>query len=95
MYGTAARIQLKPGKEQEMVGLSQQEVPDIPGFVFQHIYRLDAGTDDYYLAVAFESKESYKANAESPEQHARYEQYRELLESESKWHDGEIIFSQP
>jgi hypothetical protein len=35
------------------------------------------------------------ANAASPEQHARYEQYRALLTAEPEWHDGEIVHSHP
>jgi hypothetical protein len=45
--------------------------------------------------VAFESKEAYQKNAASPEQNARYEEYRALLDADPEWHDGEIIASYP
>jgi hypothetical protein len=45
--------------------------------------------------VGPESKEADRANAESPEQHARYEEYRALLDADPEWHDGEIIFAYP
>jgi hypothetical protein len=52
---------------------------------------MDADPQEYYLAVVFENKEAYWANAQSPEQHTRFEQMMALLEGEPEWHDGEII----
>lgn len=45
------------------------------------------------MAVAFESREAYEANARNPELHERYLRFRELLVAEPEWHDGEVIFS--
>jgi quinol monooxygenase YgiN len=95
MYGTIARMRVKPGKEGELRRLGQETASQIPGFVFHHVYRTDADPNEYYLVVAFESKEAYGANAESPAQHARYEQYQALLDAEPEWHDGEIVDSYP
>jgi hypothetical protein len=47
----------------------------------------------FMLVVGFESEEAYRKNAESPEQHARYEKYRALLDADPEWYDGEIAFS--
>ena len=44
----------------------------IPGFIAPYGYCMDADSNDYYLAVVFESREAYIANAESPEMDARY-----------------------
>ena len=95
MYGTVARMRLKPGAEAELARLAREHIPGTPGLVFEHVYRLDAEPDVVVLAVGFESKEAYRANAESPEQHARYEQYRALLAAEPEWNDGEIVDSYP
>jgi quinol monooxygenase YgiN len=57
------------------------------------VYQLDADPDEYLLAVAFESREAYQANAASPEQDARYQQMRALLQADPEWHDGEIVYS--
>jgi quinol monooxygenase YgiN len=96
MYGTIARMRIKPGSEQQLQKLSEENpATNIPGFVFQHVYRSDADPNEVFLAVGFESKEAYLANAKSPEQHARYEQYRALMTAEPEWHDGEIVFSVP
>ncbi len=78
MYGTIARFRMKPGMEQQLEEFSRQEVPQIPGFVFQHVYRMDADSNEYYLVVAFESREAYQANATSSEQHERYRQIQRV-----------------
>jgi quinol monooxygenase YgiN len=96
MYGTVARLRIKPGAEEKLRELSRDaEEVGMPGFVFEHIYRLDADPNEFILAVGFENKEAYVANANSPEQHARYEQYRALLAADPEWNDGEIIHSFP
>jgi quinol monooxygenase YgiN len=93
MYGTIAKLRIKPGMEAELEHLSREANAEIPGFNFQHVYRLDDDPQELYLAVGFASKEAYRANAESPEQHTRYEAYRALLDAEPEWHDGEIVFT--
>lgn len=95
MYGTIARLRLKPGTEQQLADMSQADAPAIPGFVFQYLYRTDADPQEVYLVVGFESKEAYQANAKSPEQDQRYQRYRALLSAEPEWHDGEIIVANP
>ncbi len=95
MYGTVARLRLKPGMEERFQQFGREAAGAIPGLVFQHVYRTDADPQAYYLVVGFENKEAYQANATSAEQQARYEQYRALLEAEPEWHDGEIVFSSP
>ena len=93
MYGTVARMHVKAGMEGELERMSQDHA-DIPGMLFQYAYRMDADPPEFYLAVAFESEEAYRKNAESPEQHARYEQYMQVLDAEPEWHDGEIAYSE-
>jgi quinol monooxygenase YgiN len=94
MYGTVAKLRLKPGMEAKMKEFSQQGHDSVDGIVFQHLYRLDDNPQDLMLVVGFASKDAYQANAASPDQHARYEEYRAMLEADPEWHDGEIIFSQ-
>ena len=43
------------------------------------------------MAVVFDSKESYRANAEDPAQDQRFRQLQSLLASEPEWHDGEVM----
>jgi len=83
MYGTVARMKLKPGEEEAR----------IPGDRGTLVYRSDRDPNEYFLAIRFESKEAYRANAASPEMHQCYLRYRELLEADPEWHDGEIVYS--
>jgi quinol monooxygenase YgiN len=92
MYGTVARMRLKPGTEENLnAQLREFESLHVPGYLATYIYRMDDEPDIYYMAVMFESKETYVANAESPEQDTRYRRIRDLLQSDPEWHDGEII----
>lgn len=97
MYGTIARLRLKPGVEARLETLQQEFAQArVPGAIATYAYRMDRDPDEYYLAVVFESKEAYLANAGSPEQHARYLKLRDLLASDPEWNDGEIVHvSQP
>ena len=95
MYGTVARYRVKPGMEGQLRQLLEEqgrvfEAGQVPGFVVSYSYRMDADPNDYYIAAVFESREAYWANAQSPEQDARYRQWLPLLEAEPEWHDGEI-----
>ncbi len=92
MYGTVARMKAKPGTEEQFLALNEAG-STISGLVFEHVFRLDSGDNEYLLVVGFESKEAYMANANSPEMHEMYLAYRELLETEPEWNDGEVILS--
>lgn len=92
MYGTVARMRMKPGMEAQMRAFTEEETAaQLPGFLAQYVYRMDTDPNEYYLAIIFESKEAYHANANSPDQHQRYLRMIEMLDSEPEWHDGEII----
>ena len=92
MYGTVGRVRVKPGKEAEFLALGSEEQDlKIPGFRGQFVYRLDRDANEYMLVVLFADKESYFANADSPEQDARYRKMRELFDAEPEWSDGEIV----
>ncbi|MCA9861691.1 MAG: antibiotic biosynthesis monooxygenase [Thermomicrobiales bacterium] len=91
MYGTVARLAIKPGKLDELTRLGQEMSAQIPGLVSEYVFRTDANADELYLVVIFESERAYRDNASSPEQHARYEQYRALLAADPEWHDGHVV----
>lgn len=94
MYGTVARMRVKPGAEQQLIEFAKDESAiEIPGYIAQYVYRMVNDPQEYYLVVLFDSYESYTANADSPEQDARYRQFRALLASDPEWHDGEIVFA--
>ena len=96
MYGTIGRFHVKPGMEGQFRQIIDGqghafEAGQVAGFVASYAYRIDADRNEHYVAVVFESREAYWANAQSPEQDARYRQWLPLLEGEPEWHDGEII----
>ena len=94
MYGTIARMRLKPGAATRMQELlTEFEMLDVPGHVGSTVYRMDSEANEFYLVVRFTDRETYRTNAESPEQDARYRQMVDLLEHEPEWHDGEIVYN--
>jgi quinol monooxygenase YgiN len=94
MYGTVARFTAKPNSEDALRELTSAEDPSSSeGYRFHYVYKLDSGNDEYILVVGFEDKDSYVANANSPDQNEFYEKFRALLVSDPQWMDGEIIDS--
>ena len=94
MYGTVARMKAKPGTGDLLAEMGHQLSDDRPaGIVGTWVYQMDADANEYIMAVAFESREAYRANADSPEQDARYQELRALLEDDPEWNDGEIVYS--
>ena len=99
MYGTMARIRPAPGKTRELEALGRRWQDDPgsrpEGLVNQYLLIPDGRQDEVLLFVVFESKEAYWANARSPEQDARYREFRALLTEDPVWTDGEIRSFQP
>jgi quinol monooxygenase YgiN len=93
MYGTVARMKVKPGSlealQQQMASLESDL--SAGGWQSTTVYQSDSDPNELWIAVVFESKEAYRKNAESPEQNSRYEQMRALLDADPEWHDGEVI----
>lgn len=52
---------------------------------------MNTWVNEFWLVGVFESREAYRANAASPEQHQRFLQLRALLEADPEWHDGAIV----
>jgi len=62
-----------------------------PGSVAGYVYQMDDDPNVLYLAVMFESKEAYQANADRPETNADFEKMMQFLVAEPEWHDGEVV----
>jgi quinol monooxygenase YgiN len=88
MYGTIMQARVKAGHRDALSALMtdwSRIQPD--GF---HSFEVGWGDEDpdvIVLVVHFRDKESYVANADSPEQDAEYRQMLEHLESEPEWTD--------
>jgi hypothetical protein len=92
MYGTIARLQAKPGMKNDLLeNFREQERRNMAGFVGSYVYQMDKNSDEYYLAVMFEDKKTYLANAEDPQQDVLYRKLMKCLAAEPEWHDGEIV----
>jgi len=94
MYGTIARLKVKPDRVEALQRLTASyDDLQVPGFVGTHVYRMDADETEYYLVVMFQDRDTYRKNAEDPAQDQRYREMRELLAEDPDWHDGEVVWS--
>ena len=92
MYGTVARTRVKPENRDRLravVARQLEEGGGIPGMVTSYVLN-ENDSDVSWLFAIFEDRASYDRNADDPAQHQRYLEYRELMEDEPEWHDGEI-----
>jgi quinol monooxygenase YgiN len=95
MYGTVARMRVKPGMVNQLQDwMSQEETRSIPGYKTSYTYQMDTDPTTVFVAIVFESREAYVANAQSPQMDARYHELLALLEEPPEWHDGQIIYPQ-
>lgn len=94
MYGTVARMRIKPGYEAEFERIREEiGVGKAPGQLAVYAYQMDRDSREFYLAVIFESREAYHNNANSPEQHQRFMKLMQVLDGEPEWNDGEIVYA--
>jgi len=96
MYGTIARLHVRPGAETQLQeALAAIRSRQAHGFVASYLYRMDEDPDVLMLAVLFADRETYHRNADDPAQDRDYRVMRELLDSDPEWHDGEVVWSSP
>jgi len=97
MYGTIFRFQVKPGREADVMQLMAGEAPGTEegdrlkgaGMRASYLFKLDNGG---YMGVAvFEDKERYVANANDPAQDQWYRRFRDMIQADPEWNDGEIV----
>jgi len=93
MYGTVAKMRVKPGMLDKLRELTTNEDQmSAPGLITTYVYQMDADPNALIMAVVFTDKDAYVKNANSPEQNARYEQFVALLDGPPEWNDGEIVY---
>jgi hypothetical protein len=90
MYGTIARMKVKPGMLDAMMAWGDN-LPDPDEANIMLIYRSDHDPNELWMVVAAESREAYHAQAQSPEQHEIFTEMMQFLVEEPEWHDGEVI----
>ena len=91
MYGTVAKMDVLPGKRDELKALidSQMAATPVAGYIKSYGL-MENDTDTLWVTVLFQDKDSYMANADDPAQNERYMAMRALLASDPEWHDGTI-----
>ena len=91
LYGTIAKMKLKPGAEDKMMQAMEGSDAGPEGHVATYVFKSDADPNVHFVTTVFESKSAYKKFADSPAQDERCRQMRELLAADPEWHDGEVI----
>jgi quinol monooxygenase YgiN len=94
MYGSISRWRVKEGKQEALEALVTEMMGDESSAGSRAtVYRSDSDPREYWVAGVFDSREAYKANSEAPGTSARYQELRDLMESDPEWHDGEVVGS--
>ena len=92
MYGTIARINVRKDRLREFFALGKEwddrERKRAIGYLGAELLWEDRAEGCACLIVHFSSRESYLANANSPEQDAFYRRLRDCLEADPEWIDG-------
>ena len=92
MFGTIARYRVKPGHVDQVMGEMQtfeESPPD--GWVYHTIFRSVDDPNEIWMSVVFESEDSYRRNASSPDMDREYRRMLEHLTEPPEWHDGNVI----
>jgi hypothetical protein len=69
---------------------NRERRPKVQGAVGEYVLRPDRNPHEIVLIALFEGRETYRKNADDPEQDRWYRRLREHLESDPSWEDGEI-----
>jgi heme-degrading monooxygenase HmoA len=91
VYGTVARMTLKPGAEEKMMQVMKGSQAGREGHIATYVFKSDADPNVHFVSTIYESKSAYKKFADSPEQDIRFHEMKELLAADPDWHDGEVI----
>jgi quinol monooxygenase YgiN len=91
-YGTVARYRIKPGQEEKLMGVMKDFEKSPPaGWIYTTFFRSAEDQNSIWMSVVFDSEESYRKNADSPEMDRQYQAMLEHLQGEPEWHDGHVI----
>jgi heme-degrading monooxygenase HmoA len=93
MYGTVGHVRIQEGRVDEFWELMRQQARAeafMSGYIASFAFSLDRDPHEVIFAAIFISREAYVANAESPQQDARYWEMRNLLCADPLWLDGDV-----
>lgn len=95
MFATVYRMQVKPGRESDLLSLNEawnrERSPIVAGFLTTYVVK-NVNRDGEYLGITvFDNKENFTGNSTDPAQHQWYLKMRECLESDPEWNDGPVV----
>jgi quinol monooxygenase YgiN len=94
MFGTIAVVKPKPGQEQAVSDMFEHwwdvRRPQVKGAIASTVYRSSKNPEELMMALVFDTRANYEANANDPEQAGWYEKLLDLLDGEPRWIDSEI-----
>jgi len=90
MYGTVMRAKATAGNRDAVVAMMGEGL-DAAGFHATYVLLPDDDDDAVVAAVIFDDRDSYSANAHDPATETWYGRFRELLEDDPEWTDGEWV----
>jgi antibiotic biosynthesis monooxygenase (ABM) superfamily enzyme len=92
MYGTCARFVVKAENRDKIRDIVERQMRarEVAGYVTSYVL-MENGSDNQWLFVIFDDRDSYMANADNPAQDSDFQEIRALMETDPEWHDGEIM----
>ena len=92
MYGTVALCHVRPENLAKLQALATAEDElHVDGYLGTDLLVVDNHPDTVLMVVRFQDRATYRANAESPDQDARYQEFRALMEDDPVWYDGDWV----
>ena len=90
MYGTVALCHVRPENVAKLRALlTAEDYPKVDGYLGTDLLAVDNHPDTILMVVRFRDEASYRANGDSPDQDARYREFRALMEDDPVWYDGD------
>ena len=93
MYGSIFNLKPKKGKKEALIDHLKNDQDRPEGGVAWYVLNPDNDGDLVGIAI-FKDEESYKANAERPEQHDNFMKMMDFLVEQPKWNDGNFIIGE-
>ena len=93
-YGSIARLRIRKDRVRDLLALGREwderERMRAAGYLSSQILWDEKDEGAALLVTHFASREQYWKNANSPEQDAFFRRFRECLEADPEWTDGEF-----
>ncbi len=92
MYGTVALCHVRPENLAKLQALATAEdYLHVDGYLGTDLLVVDNHPDTVLMVVRFQDQATYRANGESPDQDARYQEFRALMDDDPVWYDGDWV----